>query len=139
AAKAGSFVDPNVVAALAENAPHTLAWASGFGVKYVTLDVPFPTSVQPRISPSGGGLALLEAFVPAFLGKGGTIRYNSAADRLCVGDDGSVEGVRGIGPDNRPYKVSAGAVILACGGFEGNPEMLNRYMGPRAMYLRPMS
>jgi tricarballylate dehydrogenase len=30
-------------------------------------------------------------------------------------------------------------VILACGGFEGNAEMLNRYMGPRAMYLRPMS
>ena len=129
AAKTASFVDPNVVAALADNAPDTLAWASAFGVKYVTLDVPFPTSIQPRISPNGGGLALLEAFVPAFLSKGGTIRYNSAANALCVGDDGSVEGVGGIGPGNRPFKVSAGAVILACGGFEGTPEMLNRYLG----------
>ena len=139
AARSASFVDPNVVAVLADKAPETLVWASGFGVKYVTLDVPFPTSVQPRISPNGGGLALLEAFLPAFLSKGGTIRYNSAADALCVGDDGSVEGVRGTGPNNRPFKVSATAVILACGGFEGNAEMLNRYMGPRAMYLRPMS
>jgi tricarballylate dehydrogenase len=139
AAKAGSFVDPNVVAALADNAPDTLAWASAFGVKYVTLDVPFPTSVQPRISPNGGGLALLEAFVPAFLSKGGTIRYNSAVNALGVRDDGSVEGVSGIGTGNRPFKVSAGAVILACGGFEGNAEMLNRYLGPRSMYLRAMS
>ena len=139
AAKAASFVDPNVVSALADNAPATLAWISGFGVKYVTLDVPFPTSVQPRISPNGGGIALLEAFVPAFLKKGGTIRYDSAAQALLVADDGSVEGIRGTGTGNRPFQVTAGAVILACGGFEGNAEMLNRYMGPRAMYLRPMS
>src|SRR6186713_167762 len=66
AARSASFVDPNVVAALADNAPLTLAWAGGYGVRFVTLDVPFPTSVQPRISPNGGGLALLEAFVPAF-------------------------------------------------------------------------
>src|SRR6185503_15415098 len=139
AAKSGSFVDPNVVAALAANAPDTLAWASGFGVKYATLEVPFPTSVQPRISPNGGGLALLEAFVPAFLENGGTIRYDSAARSLLVRGDGSIEGIRGTGPGNRPFEVRGGAVILACGGFEGNAEMLNRYMGPRAMYLRPMS
>ena len=139
AARAASFVDPNVVAALADNAPATLAWISAFGVKDVTLEVPFPTSVQPRISPNGGGLALLEAFVPAFLKKGGTIRYHSAARSLCVNDDGAVEGIRGVGSGNRPFKVSARAVILACGGFEGNAEMLNRYMGPRAMYMRPMS
>jgi len=62
AAKAGSFVDPNGVATLAENAPDTLTWASGFGVRYETLEAPFPALVQPRISPSGGALALIEAF-----------------------------------------------------------------------------
>jgi tricarballylate dehydrogenase len=31
-----------------------------------------------------------------------------------------------------------GQVVLACGGFEGNAEMLTRYMGPRALYLRPV-
>ncbi len=31
-----------------------------------------------------------------------------------------------------------GRVVLACGGFEGNAEMLTRYIGPRAAFLRPI-
>jgi tricarballylate dehydrogenase len=33
---------------------------------------------------------------------------------------------------------AARSVVLACGGFEGNPEMLSQYMGPRSIYLRPI-
>ncbi len=139
AAKVANFVDPNVVLALSENAPSTLAWAGSFGVKFVTLEVPFPTSVQPRISPNGGGLALLEAFTPAFLSKGGTIRYDSVVHSLSLNEEGAVDGVIGTGSANRPFKLTAGSVILACGGFEGNAEMLNRYLGPRSLYLRAMS
>ena len=29
--------------------------------------------------------------------------------------------------------------MLASGGYEGNPEMLAQYMGPRALYLRPIA
>ena len=29
-------------------------------------------------------------------------------------------------------------VVLGCGGFEGNPEMQTRYIGPRSLYLRPV-
>jgi tricarballylate dehydrogenase len=36
-------------------------------------------------------------------------------------------------------EVRARAVVLACGGFEGNPEMLVRYMGPKARYIRPVA
>ena len=32
----------------------------------------------------------------------------------------------------------SGRVVLACGGFEGNAEMLARYIGPRAAFLRPI-
>jgi tricarballylate dehydrogenase len=139
AARAGSFVDPNVVAALSEHASGTLEWVKRFGVQYVKLDVPFPTSVQPRISPNGGGMALLEALQPAFLAKGGAVRYDCAVQTLEVGSDGAVTGVRGTGASNRPFALHARSVILACGGFQGNAEMLNRYLGPRSMYLRPMS
>ena len=34
--------------------------------------------------------------------------------------------------------LPARSVILACGGFEGNAEMMTRYVGPRAVYLRPI-
>ena len=82
AAKAGSFVDPNVVAALSGHAPETLAWAKTFGVQYVTLDTPFPTSVQPRISPNGGGMALLDAFAPAFVARVAPFVTNTPRNRF---------------------------------------------------------
>ena len=36
-------------------------------------------------------------------------------------------------------RVRAPSVVLASGGFEGNPEMLTHYLGPRARYIRPVA
>jgi len=47
--------------------------------------------------------------------------------------------VRAVGPGNRPREYRGRAVILGCGGFEGNAEMMTRYIGPRALFLRAMS
>jgi tricarballylate dehydrogenase len=33
----------------------------------------------------------------------------------------------------------SGAVVLGSGGYEGNPEMLARYVGPRALFIRPVA
>ena len=54
-------------------------------------------------------------------------------------DDGAVVGVRATGPRNKPLEYRGKAVILGCGGFEGNAEMMSRYLGPRSLYLRSMS
>jgi tricarballylate dehydrogenase len=43
------------------------------------------------------------------------------------------------GKDNRALRFEAGAVILACGGFQGNPEMVAHYLGPSGRYLRPVA
>ena len=137
--KALSFVDPNVIATLAENAPQTLAWLTGFGVRFQQLEVPFPTSRQPRWAPSGGGLALIEALARRFEDNGGTIVYETAAQSLIQDDENRVIGVRAVGPGNRPVQFRGNAVVLGCGGFQGNAEMLTRYIGPRALYLRTMS
>lgn len=39
------------------------------------------------------------------------------------------------GADGRTERIAGRAVVLACGGFEGNPEMLTRYLGDRACDL----
>src|SRR5690606_13166361 len=39
------------------------------------------------------------------------------------------------GSDGRLCTLGARAVMLACGGFEGNAEMLTRYVGPNACDL----
>jgi tricarballylate dehydrogenase len=136
--RALSMVDPNVVSTLAEQAPPTLAWLKGHGVRFIPLEVPFPTSIQPRIQPSGGGRALVEALAASFERMGGTIVYETAAQALKV-EDGRVVGVDAIGPNNRPVSVRGATVILASGGFQGNAEMMNRYLGPRALHLKMMS
>ena len=127
--KALSFVDPNVISTLAENAPPTLAWLTGFGVRFQQLEVPFPTSRQPRWAPSGGGLALIEALAKRFEDSGGNIVYETAAQSLIQDAGNHVIGVRAVGPGNRPVEFHGSAVVLGCGGFQGNAEMLTRYIG----------
>lgn len=134
-----SFADPEVVHALADAAPPTMKWLSGFGVKFNRLEVPFPTSVQPRIAPSGGGLAIIEALAAEFERHGGKIRYETAAQDLILDGHGAVTGVRCIGKNNAPVACRGGSVVLACGGFQGNAEMLTRYVGQRSLYLGMMS
>ncbi len=139
ALKALSFVDPNVISKLAQEAPPTLAWLEGFGLRFDPLEVAFPTSVQPRITPNGGGFAIVETLATRFEEQGGTIVYDTAAQSLIVDEAGAVKGVRAVGPGNRPVEIRTGSVILASGGFQGNAEMMNRYIGPRAILVRAMS
>ncbi len=137
--RAMSFADPEVVATFAEEAPRTLQWLQGFGVRFEKLATPFLTAVQPRIAPHGGGYALVEALAAEFEAKGGVMHYDTAAQALIQNDEGEVVGVRATGPRNKPLAYRGGAVILGCGGFEGNAEMMSRYLGPRSLYLRSMS
>lgn len=137
--RAMGFADPEVISTLADEAAPTLRWLRGFGLRFARLEAPFLTAVQPRIAPSGGGLALIEALAARFEAGGGRIHYEVAAQHLIQGPTGAVAGVRGVGHGNRPVTFRAGAVVLACGGFQGNAEMMAQYIGPRAAYLRAMS
>jgi tricarballylate dehydrogenase len=97
------------------------------------------TSVQPRMAPSGGGLALIESLAAEFERLGGRIHYEVAAQRMIQDEDGAVVGVRCVGKGNRPQEFRGQAVVLACGGFQGNAEMMARYIGPRSVHLGMMS
>jgi tricarballylate dehydrogenase len=137
--RAMSFVDPEVIATLAEEAAPTLKWLKTLGVRFARLEVPFLTSVQPRTVPSGGGLALIEALAAEFERLGGRIDYEIAAQSLLQDDSGNVTGVRCVGNGNRVREFRGKAVVLACGGFQGNAEMMARYIGPRSVHLGMMS
>jgi len=74
------------------------------------------------------GVGLVDAELQAFLGLGGEIRYDCAADDLVV-RDGRVVGVRTISGAGEAGQLRAGAVVLACGGFEANAALRTRYIG----------
>ena len=137
--KALSFVDPNVVSTLAKEASGTLKWMMGYGVQFFPLEVPFPTAAQPRIVPSGGGLAIVETMSKVLLQKGGKILYETVANSLLQDDEGVVCGVMATSRGNSRLRVRGKAVVIASGGFQGNAEMMSRYIGPRAINLRSIS
>jgi tricarballylate dehydrogenase len=133
------FTDPELIATFAQAVPGTVAWLKGFGVKFDFLPTYFITACQPRLAPIGGGLALIEALAAWCESNGGRFFYETTARALIQDEEANVIGVRAVGPGHRPTHVRAPAVVLACGGFEGNPEMLTHYLGPRARYIRPVA
>jgi len=136
------FVDPELVSTLAENAGPTLRWLSGFGVAFDFLPNYFITESTTRMAPAGGGLALVEALaahaesVPDRI----AIHYETTARRLSLDEAGRVNGIEASdAAGNRRLRLNARAVVLASGGFEGNPEMLSRYLGPQSQFIRPVA
>ena len=132
-----SMADPDVVEALADNAGPTIAWLKSMGVRFDFLPTQFLTRSQPRLLPVGGGAALVEALAARAENLAVTFLYDTAAQDLVRGDDGSVSGIR-VKARGGASRTLRGQVVLACGGFEGNAEMLTRYVGPRSVHLRPI-
>lgn len=79
-------------------------------------------SVHVYLSPNR--MPLVES---AVLGAGGQIDYNTEAKELIV-EGGRVVGLYAEGPDG-DVEYRAKAVVLACGGFLEDDEMLKKYYG----------
>jgi tricarballylate dehydrogenase len=133
------FTDPELITTFAAAVGPTIAWLKSFGVKFDFLPTYFITAAQPRMAPIGGGLALVEALAAWVEKNGAQIHYQTTAQSLIQNEKGAVVGVRAVGRGHRPLELRAPAVVLASGGFEGNPEMLTHYLGPRARYTRPVA
>ena len=132
------ITDPDVVADFADAVPSTIAWLKEHGVVFDFQPTYFITTCAPRMGPTGGGLALVEALTDAANRLNVEIRYETAAFQLDQIEAKGFE-ITAVGPDARKDVIRSRAVMLACGGFEGNPAMLAQYIGPTARYLRPVA
>jgi tricarballylate dehydrogenase len=137
--KALGMTDPDVIATFAENAGPTLQWLKTFGVTFDFLPSYLITSCTPRLAPLGGGLALVQALGDFADASGVDVRFETSARSLITASAGQIIGVNAVDKDNTVSALLAPSVILACGGFEGNPEMLVHYLGGQARYLRPVA
>ena len=132
-----SIADPTWIETFANAAGATIDWAKTFGVRFDFLPTQFLTKAQPRLLPVGGGQALVEALATAAEKLGTEFLYETTAQSLVRDAEGRVTGLRATRRDGAALEL-AGRVVLASGGFEGNAEMMTRYMGPRSVYLRPI-
>ena len=139
--RALGMIDPRLIATIAEDAPRALKWLEGFGVKFDFLPLYFLSQSTTRMGPIGGGLALIEALGSYVDTQAERIEvlYETSARELLVDGNGAVIGVKAVGRGNKPLEIRARSVVLASGGFEGNPEMLSHYIGPQAQFIRPVS
>lgn len=136
-ARALSLADPDFIQTFASEAGPTIAWLKQFGLKFDFLPTQFLTKSQPRLLPVGGGEALVEGLAARAEKHNVRFFYNTTAVGLDLNEGGKVIGLIARRASSQRL-VLAGKVVLATGGFEGNSEMLTRYMGPRSVHLRPI-
>jgi tricarballylate dehydrogenase len=115
----------------------TIVWMRSHGVRFIPMFGRQSYKVDGKhhfyggvnIEAVGGGFGLVEALIKRAEKLGIEIRYATEMRTLLQNQRGDVTGVRVKGPQGY-QDIDAKAVVLACGGFEANPEMRTRYLGP---------
>jgi len=128
--------DETYFARLAADAPATVGWIASHGVEFIQPTY-YLAKGPPRIQPSGGGPAIVSALTRAARQAGVTFRYGCAAHEI-VTQDGRVTGLA-VSQEGAAETLKADAVVLACGGFQANTEMMNENFGPGADTMRLIS
>lgn len=129
--------DADLCEYLVRNSLDTAVWMAGHGVKLhpglgrqaYQVDGKFKFWGGLALHINGGGEALLEAlFAKVAATPAIRVVYESPAVSL-VTEAGRICGVV-TRHDGHDIELRAGAVILACGGFEANAQMRAEYLGP---------
>ncbi len=129
--------DDDLARCLIERSRDTVAWLQRNHVRWIPMFNRQSRIVDGKhhfyggltIEANGGGAGLVTTLFAEVEKRGIELRYDTALRRLLQGPGGHITGVLTRGP-NGLEELSAGAVVLACGGFEANPEWRARYLGP---------
>ena len=121
---------------LAGRSRETMAWLRKNGLRFIPMfgrqsykdgdKQHFYGGVN--IEAVGGGWGLVDMLISRAEKVGVEIRYATPMRSLLQAQSGAIRGVRVQGP-NGFEEIDAKSVVLACGGFEANPEMRVRYLG----------
>lgn len=126
--------DPDLTRVLVDHSYPTLRWMQTLGVRFEL----YQTAVRQgrRIHfPAGaviqfwnGGPGLTQRLFRTAEARGIGVVYDALAMDLLTTPDGRIQGVRAQTPEG-VMDIHAGAVVLACGGFEASPEQRARHLG----------
>jgi len=128
--------DPDLSEMLVNGSLETMAWLRTKGAKFILNHGRQSAMVNGKrkyfgnmpIEVNGGGAGLVQYLDAAVKKAGIEVFYDTRATSL-IYDDERVSGVRAQ-KKGKPAEFCAKAVVLASGGFEANPEMRARYLGP---------
>jgi tricarballylate dehydrogenase len=130
------LADQELVETLVTQAYPTMLWMRDKGVRWVLMygRQAFRKGDVHRfwgglvVEAVGGGPGLSDRLFEAAEEAGVEVQYGCGLRGLILDSHGRVSGVQVAGPDGF-YDIECRAAVLACGGFEANPEMRARYLG----------
>jgi tricarballylate dehydrogenase len=128
--------DADLSEVLVNSSLDTMAWMRSKGARFILNHGRQSGMVNGKrkyfgnmpIEVNGGGAGLVQYLDAAAVKAGIEIHYDTRALSL-VYEGGRVAGLRAL-QRGKPVDYRAKAVVLACGGFEANPEWRTRYLGP---------
>ncbi|PSK40029.1 hypothetical protein B9Z65_7969 [Elsinoe australis] len=129
--------DPRLSEILINESNDAVKWLAKNGIRYqlsfnrqaFLVDGRYKFWGGLALKTEDGGKGLVDDHKRVAQRHGVKVFYSTSATRLHKNDTGAVTAVS-IDHYGRPRKISAGAVILAAGGFEANPRMRSQYLGP---------
>ena len=128
--------DPDLTEILVKRSMDTVAWMQSKGVRFTAawgrqafnIGGKFKFWGGLTVEAVGGGPGLVENLTNSAKKRGIEVWYQARAVSLIADDDG-VKGVQ-VKVKGKTTEVLAKSVVLAGGGFQANPEMRARYLGP---------
>lgn len=129
--------DEDLAWALINNSRDTMQWLCENGVRFIPMYGRQSYLVDGKhrfyggvnIEAVGGGAGLVEFLLKRANALGIEVRYGVAATALHQDESCRITGLR-VRSVQGYQNIACNSVVLACGGFEANPEWRVRYLGP---------
>jgi fumarate reductase flavoprotein subunit len=129
-AKAKGHAAPHLVQAYTQAIAPALARLETHGIHFQLLDgflYPGHTARRMHAVQEKTGAALVAALERAALAAGAVLACNSRVDALYMRGD-RVAGIGYVMPDGTRAALACDALVLACNGYGGNPQMRAQYL-----------
>jgi tricarballylate dehydrogenase len=131
------LADPDMALTLVRESQATVRWMGERGVRWIPMFGRQAYKVGGKfrfwgglvLEAVGGGPGLIDMEYVSAAKAGIDVRFEAKVLRLITDDRGRVTGVV-VRTSAGTETIDARAVVLASGGFEANPEMRTRYLGP---------
>ncbi|TDE09345.1 FAD-dependent tricarballylate dehydrogenase TcuA [Jiangella asiatica] len=130
--------DPELTRVLVAQSQPVMRWLHGHGLRYRLMyerqayqrhDGSYLFWGGLHIGNVDGGQGLMADHARAAAAAGVDVRYGHRVRELLV-QDGAVVGVSYTTGDGATARLGASSVVLAAGGFEADPDLRERYLGP---------
>ena len=137
--KANNEANAAVVAAVAQGAGQLIEWlADRFGLPFDVIDnfnYPGHSAMRMHGLPTRTGLELINRLRSAAEASGISIVPERRVETLVVEPDRRIRGVEIVRGDGVRERIGCGALVLACNGYGGNPDLVRRHIPEMANAL----